>query len=262
MDIDAAGSGDVRFGRQRLSIGRYDHVGGYRGTTRSLHQDLIGSAIARNFSCTHLLAVATRHLRLGSVQRSRELERHHWLLIYSHDECEVERVAGRRYGERKRVRSGLFPRDLLMLEQPLPGYGLARPRQRRRKNEKNREPRQHALVEPLSVRELLQKSRILGADGAENAQTGIRPFANPIAKVQIRVAGIAVADECFVVASAGAQRSRKATAAIVFCADVAAGEKVALFGAIDAGRDVAERVRIGIDEAVAGRDIARRSDPE
>ena len=35
-------------------------------------------------------------------------------------------------------------------------------------------------------------------------------------------------------------------------------QKIALLLAIDAGRDVAQRVRIGIDETVAGRDIARR----
>ena len=44
--------------------------------------------------------------------------------------------------------------------------------------------------------------------------------------------------------------------------NVAARKKIILFRFVDARRDVAQRVRIGIDEAMARRDIARWSDAD
>src|SRR5215831_12182040 len=78
--------------------------------------------------------------------------------------------------------------------------------------------------------------------------------------MQIRMTGVSVADVRFVMAPAGAERAREAGVAIVLGIDVTAIEKSLLPGAIDSGRDIAERVGIGIDEAMAGRDIARRAD--
>ena len=50
--------------------------------------------------------------------------------------------------------------------------------------------------------------------------------------------------------------------AIVFGIDVAAAQKIGLLLAVDAGRDVSQRVRVGIHETMAGRDVARRSDAQ
>ena len=73
--------------------------------------------------------------------------------------------------------------------------------------------------------------------------------------------GVSVSDKRFVMAPAGAQRARPAGVAIVLTVDVAAIEKIGLLWlSIHAGLDIAERVRVGIDEAVAGRDIARGAD--
>ena len=47
-----------------------------------------------------------------------------------------------------------------------------------------------------------------------------------------------------------------------FAVDVAAVEKVVLLLAIDAGGDVAQRVRVGIDKAMARRDIAGGPDAQ
>src|SRR5215831_2938384 len=78
--------------------------------------------------------------------------------------------------------------------------------------------------------------------------------------MQIRMTGVSVADVRFVMAAARAERTREAGVAIVLGIDVTAIEKSLLPGAIDSGRDIPERVRIGIDEAMAGRDIARGAD--
>src|SRR5580704_15899045 len=72
--------------------------------------------------------------------------------------------------------------------------------------------------------------------------------------------GVSVAHESFVMATAGAQRPRPAGVAIVFGIDMAAAQKVGLLLAIDAGGDVSQGMRVGIDEAMTRRNIARRSD--
>ena len=58
-------------------------------------------------------------------------------------------------------------------------------------------------------------------------------------------------------AAAGAQRTRPAGLAIVFIIDVAAIQEIGLLFAIDTGGDIPQRVSIGIDKAVARRDVAR-----
>ena len=81
-------------------------------------------------------------------------------------------------------------------------------------------------------------------DCAIDVQTGIGPVANPIAVVQVRVTGIAIAHERFMMAPSGADRARPASMAIVFGVDMSAVEKVGLLFAIDSGGDVAQRVRV------------------
>jgi hypothetical protein len=80
--------------------------------------------------------------------------------------------------------------------------------------------------------------------------------------MKIRMASIAIAYVRFVVAATRAQRTRPASMAIVFRINVAAREEIVLLSAIDTGRDVAKRVSIRINEAMAGSDIARRPDPD
>ena len=70
------------------------------------------------------------------------------------------------------------------------------------------------------------------------------------------MACVTVADECFVMAAAGAQGPCPATVAIVFGPDVAALQKIGLLGFIDASGNVSQRVGIGVDKTVARRDIS------
>ena len=57
-------------------------------------------------------------------------------------------------------------------------------------------------------------------------------------------------------ASAGAQWARPAGVAIVFRSDIAAGQEIRLLGFVDARGNVSQRVVIGTDKTVAGRDVA------
>ena len=50
--------------------------------------------------------------------------------------------------------------------------------------------------------------------------------------------------------------------ALVFGIDVAARKKIVLFRFVDAGRNLAQRVGVGIYEAMAWGDIARGSDTD
>src|SRR6476660_6424008 len=63
-------------------------------------------------------------------------------------------------------------------------------------------------------------------------------------------------------ASAGTERARPAGVAGIFGANVSAIEKSGLFLFVDAGGDVAENVLIGIDEAMARSNVARRAHAE
>src|SRR5687767_1991873 len=99
-------------------------------------------------------------------------------------------------------------------------------------------------------------------DDAVDPQTDIGPAANPVTVMQVRVTGVAIAYERFVIATARAHRPRPACVAFRFAGYVSALEETALYIAIHAGRDVPEPVRVGIDKAVAGSDIARRSDAD
>ena len=76
------------------------------------------------------------------------------------------------------------------------------------------------------------------------------------------MAGIAIADERLVMASTGAQRTRPTGVAIVLTINMAAIQEVRLLGSVEAGRDVAERVGIGIDKTVAGRNVPGRPDAD
>ena len=80
----------------------------------------------------------------------------------------------------------------------------------------------------LSFRRTAPETRILSRDRAVDLQTGIGPVPDPIAVVQIGMAGVSVAHKRFVMAAAGAQRPRPARVAIVLRADVAAVEEIVL----------------------------------
>ena len=58
------------------------------------------------------------------------------------------------------------------------------------------------------------------------------------------------------------QRTREARAAIRLHLNVTARKEVILLRFVDAGRNMAQRVRVGIDEPMTGGDVARRSDAD
>ncbi len=69
------------------------------------------------------------------------------------------------------------------------------------------------------------------------------------------MAGIAIADERLVMASAGAQRPRPALMAVVFGVDISSSEEIILFFPVDAGGHVTQDMLIGVDKAVARCDV-------
>src|SRR5688500_8774576 len=89
-----------------------------------------------------------------------------------------------------------------------------------------------------------------------NLKTGIRPPANPVAVVEVRLIGRAESRVSLVITPAGAQRPRPARLAIGLVAHVMRLEKVMLLGAIDAVSHGAELVIVGPGEAMAERDVA------
>ena len=111
-------------------------------------------------------------------------------------------------------------------------------------------------------REIIEERGIFFGERAVDLEAGVGPAANPVAVMKIGVAGVAVANEGFVMAAAGAERTRPAGVAIVLGVDIAAIEEGGLLCLVDAGGDVAEDVLVGIDEAVAGSDVAGRADAE
>src|ERR1700724_2807390 len=72
----------------------------------------------------------------------------------------------------------------------------------------------------LPFGELLQKAWISGGDGAVDFKASVGPVPDPIAVVEIGMAGVAITDECFMMASSGAQWARPTRMAIVFGIDV------------------------------------------
>ena len=69
------------------------------------------------------------------------------------------------------------------------------------------------------------------------------------------MAGIAIADERLVMASAGAERPRPALMAVVLGIDISSREEIILPVSVDAGGHVTQDMLIGIDEAVARCDV-------
>src|SRR5277367_661050 len=74
------------------------------------------------------------------------------------------------------------------------------------------------------------------------------------------MAGIAIADERLVMASTGAERPRPALVAVVFGVNISSSQEIILFFPVDAGGHVTQDMLIGIDEAMAGRDVPGRAD--
>src|ERR1700733_11450968 len=103
---------------------------------------------------------------------------------------------------------------------------------------------------------MLKKCRVLCRDRAVNLQALISPVPDPVAVVEIGVAGVAVTHKCFVMAPAGTDRPGPAGVAIVLCANVPAVQEILLLCPVDAGCDVPQGVLVGIDKTMAGCDIA------
>src|SRR5580704_9146907 len=114
----------------------------------------------------------------------------------------------------------------------------------------------------LPFGELLQKTWIFGRDSPVDFKASVGPVADPIAIVEIGVSRVPVTYKCFVMAATGAQRARPAGVAIVLGADVAAIQEIGLLVAIDAARYMSQRVNVGIDEPVAGSNVAGWSDTD
>ncbi|KAG5736166.1 hypothetical protein E4T56_gene7607, partial [Termitomyces sp. T112] len=114
----------------------------------------------------------------------------------------------------------------------------------------------------LAFCKFFEEFGVLYRQRALNFQAGVGPFADPVAIMQIGVAGVAIADKGLVMASARAQRPRPARLARIFGADMALGQELALRLAINAAGDMAHHMAVGIGEAVAGREIARRRDAQ
>ena len=102
---------------------------------------------------------------------------------------------------------------------------------------------------------MIEKRGILRRNRAVYLQALIGPPADPIAIVEIGMAGIAIADERLVMASTGAKRPRPALMAVVLGIDISPGEEIILFFPVDAGGHITQDMLIGIDKAMAGRDI-------
>jgi hypothetical protein len=77
--------------------------------------------------------------------------------------------------------------------------------------------------------------------------------------MQIRVAGVSVTYKRFVMTSAGTKRTRETAMTIVLPSDMTAIEEGVLLSLVDACIHIAQRMSIGIDEAVARSDIAGRA---
>src|ERR1700677_2042074 len=102
---------------------------------------------------------------------------------------------------------------------------------------------------------MIEERGILRRDGAVHVQALIGPGADPIAVVEVGMAGIAIANEGLVMAPAGAQRPGPTLMAVVLGIDISPGKESALLFSIHPGGHVTKHMFIRVDEAMAGRDI-------
>src|SRR5580658_8374172 len=102
---------------------------------------------------------------------------------------------------------------------------------------------------------MIEERGILRGDGAVHFQALIGPGADPIAVVEVGMAGIAIANECLVMATAGTQRPRPALMAVVLGINISPGKESTLLFSIHPGGHVTKHMFVGVDKAVAGRDI-------
>src|SRR5262245_14770719 len=112
------------------------------------------------------------------------------------------------------------------------------------------------LLPPLI--EMIEKFRIARGDLAVHLQTDVSPSANPIAVMQVGVSRVAVSDIGFVITTARTDGPRPAGMAFGLAMDAAALKEIGLNVSVNACSEMTQFVCIGIDEAVAGRDVARR----
>src|ERR1700691_2854505 len=103
---------------------------------------------------------------------------------------------------------------------------------------------------------MIQERWVLRGDGAVYLQTLVGPGADPIAVVEVGVAGIAIANECLVMAAAGTERPRPALMAVVLGINVSPGKESVLLFSIHPGGHITKNMFIGVDKAMTGRDIA------
>src|SRR3954447_20024913 len=107
-----------------------------------------------------------------------------------------------------------------------------------------------------------KKRRVADCQFAVDRETHVGPPANPLAVVQVRVAGVAVSRVRLVIAPARAQRACPAHAAVGLVRDVVLLEKRRLGAAIDSVADAANFVLVAAGEAMAERHVAVGCDPE
>src|SRR4051812_831909 len=104
--------------------------------------------------------------------------------------------------------------------------------------------------------EAREKFRIPFREFTVDLQAGVGPAADPLAVMQVRPRGLAVAHVRLVVAAAGTQRPRPADRTVGLVGDMVLLQECRLFVPIDAVGDGAEFVCVRPREAVAQRDIA------
>ena len=124
------------------------------------------------------------------------------------------------------------------------------------------EPRPLPLAVLTPLIEMLKKFRIASGDLAINLQTDMRPSANPITVMQVRAPRVAVTDVCFVITTARTDGPRPAGVAFGFAMNAAAFKEICLNLAVNACREMTQLVRVGINETMARRDVARRGHAE
>src|SRR5262245_55887275 len=106
---------------------------------------------------------------------------------------------------------------------------------------------------------MMQEIGIPLCNRAVNSQANVSPPADPIAIMQIRVAGVAISDKRLEVTATRAYRPSPARMALRLALDVASLQEVSLHIPVNTRRDMAEPVRVGIHEAMTRRDVAGRA---
>src|ERR1700728_3911636 len=102
---------------------------------------------------------------------------------------------------------------------------------------------------------MIEERGILRRDGAVYLEAFIGPGADPITVVEVRMAGIAVANECLVMAAAGTQRPRPTLVAVVLGINISPAKESVLLFSIHPGSHITKHMFVGVDKAMAGRDI-------